>query len=420
MMMQTVASHKSENLMSSSAVAACMAPLLLLPLLSGDCEIETDFDVGADNSSMQLLQAAAAANHAQTIVMTLLEHYDKIFGEGCVSSEFYSDSEETESESEEEADDDGSYEDDECEDESQGSDDDNNSAESGTGSESGQSVKSGDDKTQVVVAGVGGEQSAKGKRWVAEQPAPRATTKERRKKEDSESSSSSSATETNKPNELSKPPVSSATKPPVVGNGPGHQVTHSTVRGRSSGSKTVSMGFTDLPCEEEAAVESLESEKSDLQKRLTEEIEGNTILEANLEKRKRTLHEQRLALEKEVARLEEELQRAREKRMALEAGINPSQGPASPPIKLEEKLVQSFRVNSSSSALTKLTNGLNNLMKELRSQTENETAGMEKGSGSSQAAPSSSDKGKGAETIKTVKKGDKGRGAEPIKSVKNP
>jgi hypothetical protein len=64
--------------MSSSAVAACMAPLLLRPLLIGDCEIENDFDVGGDGS-IQLLQAAAAANHAQAIVITLLEEYNSIF-----------------------------------------------------------------------------------------------------------------------------------------------------------------------------------------------------------------------------------------------------------------------------------------------------------------------------------------------------
>ena len=46
LMMQTVASHKAENRMSTSAVAACMAPLLLRPLMAGDCEIENDFDVG--------------------------------------------------------------------------------------------------------------------------------------------------------------------------------------------------------------------------------------------------------------------------------------------------------------------------------------------------------------------------------------
>lgn len=78
-MMQTVASHKSVNRMSISAVAACMAPLLLRPLLAGECELDHDFDVGADGS-LQLLQAAAAANHAQAIVITLLEEYRSIFG----------------------------------------------------------------------------------------------------------------------------------------------------------------------------------------------------------------------------------------------------------------------------------------------------------------------------------------------------
>ncbi|EEF48607.1 hypothetical protein RCOM_1039170 [Ricinus communis] len=86
LMMQNVASHKAENRMSTSAVAACMAPLLLRPLLAGDCEIENDFDVGGDGS-MQLLQAAAAANHAQAIVITLLEEYDKIFNK-CLYKPF--------------------------------------------------------------------------------------------------------------------------------------------------------------------------------------------------------------------------------------------------------------------------------------------------------------------------------------------
>lgn len=84
-MMQTIASHKAVNRMSCSAVAACMAPLLLRPLLAGDCEIDNDFNVGGDNS-VQLLQAAAAANHAQAIVITLLEEYDNIFGVGSKPS----------------------------------------------------------------------------------------------------------------------------------------------------------------------------------------------------------------------------------------------------------------------------------------------------------------------------------------------
>ncbi|KAE8704438.1 hypothetical protein F3Y22_tig00110457pilonHSYRG00215 [Hibiscus syriacus] len=93
-----------------------MVPLLLRPLLSGDCEIEMDFDVGANDSSMQLLQAAAAANHAQAIVITLLEQYDHIFGEGCLSSQVYTDTDESASGSEEEADDESGEEDESFED----------------------------------------------------------------------------------------------------------------------------------------------------------------------------------------------------------------------------------------------------------------------------------------------------------------
>ncbi|KAE8659246.1 Rho GTPase-activating protein REN1 [Hibiscus syriacus] len=350
MMMQTTASHKNENRMSSSAVAACMAPLLLRPLLSGECDIENDFDVGGDGS-MQLLQAAAAANHAQAIVITLLEQYDKIFGEGCVSPDLYSDSDESGSESEEEADEDESYEDDECEDESQGSEDDNDSAESGTGSESGQSVKSGDDKDSESSSSSSESSKNSGDVKATKKVSSSLNVNDNSKKNEDNRRIKSSTTETNKSAELSKgvhgvtkledastrSPVSSAAKPPAVGNGPGHNVRHA-FWGRSSGSKKLSVDCPDLPCEEEVAVESLEAEKWDLQKRLTKEIEGNTILEASLEKRKKALHEQRLALQKEVARFEEELQRAREKRIALEAGLNPSQGPKSLPAKLDEKV----------------------------------------------------------------------------------
>lgn len=77
-MMQIVGSHKAVNRMSASALAACMAPLLLRPLLLGECEIDSDFSMAGD-SSFQLLQAAAAANHAQAIVIIMLEEYDQIF-----------------------------------------------------------------------------------------------------------------------------------------------------------------------------------------------------------------------------------------------------------------------------------------------------------------------------------------------------
>ncbi|XP_024962214.1 rho GTPase-activating protein REN1-like [Cynara cardunculus var. scolymus] len=113
-MMEAVADNKNVNRMSVSAVAACMAPLLLRPLLAGECNLESQFSMGGDGSA-QLMQAAAAANHAQAIVITLLEEYDNIFGEGDMLSDLYSDSEELGSESEELSEDE-LYEDDEYED----------------------------------------------------------------------------------------------------------------------------------------------------------------------------------------------------------------------------------------------------------------------------------------------------------------
>nr|XP_043615976.1 rho GTPase-activating protein REN1-like [Erigeron canadensis] len=98
-MMEAVAENKSVNRMSVSAVAACMSPLLLRPLLSGEVDLGKGLEMGGDGSA-QLLQAAAAANHAQAIIITLVEEYDKIFGEEDMLSDLYSDSDEYGSESE--------------------------------------------------------------------------------------------------------------------------------------------------------------------------------------------------------------------------------------------------------------------------------------------------------------------------------
>ncbi|KAL4566086.1 hypothetical protein LXL04_030196 [Taraxacum kok-saghyz] len=107
--MEAVAENKEVNRMSVPAVAACMSPLLLRPLLAGEVELENEFNMGGDGSA-QLMQAAAAANHAQAIIITLLEEYDNIFGEGDMLSDLYSDSDESGSESEELSDEeDGDY-----------------------------------------------------------------------------------------------------------------------------------------------------------------------------------------------------------------------------------------------------------------------------------------------------------------------
>ncbi|XP_071692681.1 rho GTPase-activating protein REN1-like [Rutidosis leptorrhynchoides] len=115
MTMEAVSENKDVNRMSVSAVAACMSPLLLRPLLAGEVELDSEFNMGGGgDGSAQLMQAAAAANHAQAIIITLLEEYDNIFGEGDMLSDLYSDSDESGSESEELSDD--AYEDDESED----------------------------------------------------------------------------------------------------------------------------------------------------------------------------------------------------------------------------------------------------------------------------------------------------------------
>lgn len=99
--------------MSVPAVAACMSPLLLRPLFAGEVDLDSEFNMGGGDGSAQLMQAAAAANHAQAIIITLLEEYDNIFGEGDMLSDLYSDSYESGSESEELSDD---YEDEDDED----------------------------------------------------------------------------------------------------------------------------------------------------------------------------------------------------------------------------------------------------------------------------------------------------------------
>ncbi|KAG4956931.1 hypothetical protein JHK85_043311 [Glycine max] len=73
-MMHTIGSHSQENRTTPSVVAACMAPLLLQPLLARECELEDEFDACGD-SSAQLL---ASTNNAQAIITTLLEEYENI------------------------------------------------------------------------------------------------------------------------------------------------------------------------------------------------------------------------------------------------------------------------------------------------------------------------------------------------------
>ncbi|KAL9662713.1 hypothetical protein QQ045_027546 [Rhodiola kirilowii] len=67
-----------ENRMSPSAIAACMAPLLLRPILAGECNLTDNGEYSDDNSAL-LFAAANAARTAQAIITLILEDYLNIF-----------------------------------------------------------------------------------------------------------------------------------------------------------------------------------------------------------------------------------------------------------------------------------------------------------------------------------------------------
>ncbi|KAK7275832.1 hypothetical protein RIF29_16957 [Crotalaria pallida] len=368
LMMQVVASHKAVNKMSSSAVAACMAPLLLRPLLAGDCEIENDFDVGGDDS-IQLLQAAAAANHAQAIVITLLEEYNGIFGqEGSEypGPEMFSDSEESRSESEEATDDDLYYDDDDDyysddeQDESiQESDvDAEDDIVSETGSETGDSLASDEHDDKDHDLSISTSKSSK----VIEDPevdqilpstslevSPQC--KEVKSCENVKSPiKNANADESNQPVDIvgglstdqttmhkSNCPSSSSFKEKSTSlpNEPAHR--RRTVFGRTSAKKNLSMERTRCPDEDESEIERLEAVKTELQNQITEEVKESTKLQSDVEKRKKALQERRLTLERDVTRLQEQLQKEKTIRVTLEAGLKLSPGPFSDLSCVDEK-----------------------------------------------------------------------------------
>ncbi|KAF7139293.1 hypothetical protein RHSIM_Rhsim07G0210700 [Rhododendron simsii] len=75
-----------------------------------------------------------------------------------------------------------------------------------------------------------------------------------------------------------------------------------------------------------AEIERLEATKIDLQNTIAEEAKENAVLQESLERRKNALHERRLALEQEVTRLQGQLNKERELRKVLEAGLEMPQG----------------------------------------------------------------------------------------------
>ncbi|XP_050237081.1 rho GTPase-activating protein 7 isoform X1 [Mercurialis annua] len=365
-MMHTICSHANENRMTASAVAACMAPLLLRPLLAGECELEDDFDFNGD-SSAQLLAAANAANNAQGIITTLLEEYDNVFDdENLHRCSISADSRIENSGSEDSSDDenidikDNGYHD--AENEVDQETDDVADAErvlSGKLSES--SGYAGSDLYDYKVQAFPGDDSDVGSprnnQASAECSNIRVDSAQTR---DSNVQSLEQPSKIKKGNDIvnnemdvssvlpggesyrSMGEILSSMDPapslPMFGlespaeksagkvANPNVNGKRSTFWGRSNVRKTPSVESVDSSGEEEVAIQRLEITKNDLKHRIAKEARGNAILQASLERRKQALHERRLALEQDVSRLQEQLQAERDLRAALEVGLSMSSG----------------------------------------------------------------------------------------------
>lgn len=361
-MMHIISSHAHDNRMTPSAVAACMAPLLLRPLLAGECELEDDFDMNGDNSA-QLLAAANAANNAQAIITTLLEEYDSIFDdENLNRCSISADSRIENSGTEDSTDDenldmkDNGYHDAENEVDPE-TDDDPERVHSGKLSESSGSAGSdlydykafGGDDSDVGSPSRKNHVSAENSNLCVDQQQMRDPSGElsvergKQKKvndktiEVDASSVSPAGDSYRSVGEILSSMDSVHTSPmPGLESGPGKPMgkvpgsnfnsKRSAFWGRSNARKTPSMESVESSGEEELAIQRLEIAKNELQHRIAKEARGNAILQASLERRKQALHERRLALEQDVSRLQEQLQAERDLRAALEVGLSMSSG----------------------------------------------------------------------------------------------
>ncbi|VFQ71350.1 unnamed protein product [Cuscuta campestris] len=358
-MMHTISSYASENRMNPSAVAACMAPLLLRPLLAGECELEDDFDTKSGNSS-QLLAAANAANNAQAIITTLLEEYENIFyDDNLHRCSISADSRIGNSGSEDSNDDDNlevkdnGYHDAENE-AVQESDDDHDRVLSGKLSESSSSAASdlydykafgGDDSDfdsprNNEVPGIAFKPTGNSQ-LVADSSVLFSEQLDRHKKT-TESGITTPFESPSNGSQRSMGEILSSMDQGVSRPSSGKDssmeksssklisshlnVKRSAFWGRNSTRKTPSMESVGSSGEEELAIQRLETTKNDLRHRIAKEARGNAILQASLERRKQALHERRLALEQDVARLQEQLQAERDLRAALEVGLSMSSG----------------------------------------------------------------------------------------------
>ncbi|CAI9266424.1 unnamed protein product [Lactuca saligna] len=311
-MMETVADNKTVNRMSVSAVAACMAPLLLRPLLAGECNLDGQFSMGGGDGSAQLLQAAAAANHAQAIIITLLEEYDNIFGEGDMLSDLYSDSEELGSESEELSEDE-IYEDD---------DEDDGEYSSGSSNtdkdfiHASTSRQSGDDRDnhQSHNKGLGHVSRSISHKVTNDLDTEKKLTSSieqstTKSVEHSENDNVHASTDTNSSDNIHRSSTTTD-RPPN---------TQRMTSRRTSVNKKASNANKD------AQVERLEVTKGELKVKVEAEAKGNSVLKEDLLNKKRAFEVHRLQLEQDVARLEEQLRKELELRKKLETRIKISQ-----------------------------------------------------------------------------------------------
>ncbi|KAL0370312.1 UNVERIFIED_CONTAM: Rho GTPase-activating protein 7 [Sesamum angustifolium] len=379
-MMHTISSHASENRMTPSAVAACMAPLLLRPLLAGECELEDDFDMNGDNSA-QLLAAANAANNAQAIITTLLEEYENIFyvslsslllsklrvashndEQGRISPplkthvpfridsldrcSMSADSQSDNSGSEDTSNDENS--------DVKVNDLDWNRRHSGKLSESSGSAASdlydykaigndgsddgspthkhsmGTDLNPALDTRALSDSNISVNEQQGRQKARENTTDASAEVLGNESQRSMGEILSSMGQELHQsitgPELLAEKQTPKLTSANISSAKKSTFWGKKNTRKTPSTESIDSSGEEELAIQRLEIAKNDLRHRIAKEARGNAILQASLERRKQALHERRLALEQDVARLQEQLQAERDLRAALEVGLSMSSG----------------------------------------------------------------------------------------------
>uniref|UniRef100_M4DU45 Rho-GAP domain-containing protein n=1 Tax=Brassica campestris TaxID=3711 RepID=M4DU45_BRACM len=354
-MMHTISSHSHENRMSPSAVAACMAPLLLRPLLAGECDLEDEFDDSGEDNSAQLLAAANAANNAQAIITTLLEDYGSIFDEENIQRcSISTESHIGNSGPDDSSDDDNNlkndYRNEENEVEPVTDDDDNERALSGKMSESSAGTCSDLYEYKGFVADDSDIESPRETNGPIRNSNARTDHLVRNHffnstdqqageqlRDDPTNSRLVNVTESYQSgkvlNELThgstfaSPGLESSSEKSVNKSTPSSVHTkRSTFWGRGSARKLSTDGSFDSSGEDELAIQRLETAKNELRQRIAKEARGNAILQASLERRKQALHERRFSLEQDVSRLQEQLQAERDLRAALEVGLSMSSG----------------------------------------------------------------------------------------------